>query len=422
VAAGDLDQTAVRRRVLLSAYACEPGKGSEPGLGWNWAVALPRLGYDVTVLTRANNRAVLEPAIATLRPEDRPTLAAFDLPDRLAWWKRGQRGVRLYFLLWQWGAYDLARRLHAERPFDLVHHVTFAGVRQPSFLGRLGVPFVFGPVAGGERTPPSLLAGLGFRGRVAEAARGLGGRLVRVDPLMARTFASAARVYVTSPETLALLPSRAQGKARVRLAIGLGENDRPPPAPEPREGPLRLLFAGRLVAWKGLHLALAALARHGRGTLTVVGDGPMAEPWRRLAARLGVGDRVMWAGSRSRAELFGRYAEHDALLFPSLHDSGGMVVLEALAAGLPVVCLDLGGPGAIVSGTCGRVVATGGRDEAAVVAGLAAALDELADPRLRRGLAAGARARAEAFAFEARARALYTELATDLKGSLGPPC
>ena len=47
-------------RILLGAYACEPGKGSEPGVGWNWAREISRHGYDVHVVTRANNRAAIE--------------------------------------------------------------------------------------------------------------------------------------------------------------------------------------------------------------------------------------------------------------------------------------------------------------------------------------------------------------------------
>ena len=88
------------------------------------------------------------------------------------------------------------------------------------------------------------------------------------------------------------------------------------------------------------------------------------------------------------------YRAHDLLLFPSLHDSGGHVVLEALAHGLPVVCFDLGGPGSIVDESCGRVVTTGGRSRAEVLRRLTDALEELADaPQLRRRLSEGARSR-----------------------------
>ena len=93
---------------------------------------------------------------------------------------------------------------------------------------------------------------------------------------------------------------------------------------------------------------------------TIVGDGPARSGLQRLAAELGVNDAVRWVPWVPHAELHEHYYQHDVLLFPSLRDSGGMVVLEALAHGLPVVCTDLGGPGVIVNERCGRVVQNGG--------------------------------------------------------------
>lgn len=87
-------------RVLLSAYACEPGKGSEPGVGWHWATELARLGHEVIVITRSNNRALIEKA---LKDASIPGLRFhyYDLPSWGRWWKRGPRGVRFYYWLWQ---------------------------------------------------------------------------------------------------------------------------------------------------------------------------------------------------------------------------------------------------------------------------------------------------------------------------------
>src|SRR5579863_8818497 len=141
----------VRVKLLVSAYACEPGKGSEPGVGWNWVQALVRRGYHVQVITRSNNREAIEND-STWRREEL-AFHYYDLPGWMRRWKRWPGGIYLYYLLWQIGALRVARRLHAAERFDRVHHVTFASYRQPSFMGRLGIPFIFGPVGGGETTP-----------------------------------------------------------------------------------------------------------------------------------------------------------------------------------------------------------------------------------------------------------------------------
>ncbi len=409
-------------RILLSAYACEPGKGSEPAVGWHWGLELARLGHTVWVLTRANNQPVIEAALAGQPPASCPRFLYYDLPAWARWWKKGRRGVHLYYLLWQWGAYRLARKVHARTRFHLVHHVTFVSVHQPSFMGNLGIPFVFGPVAGGETAPWRLRLGYGVRGWIIDGLRDLSNLLIRIDPLMRRTFRQARLIFVTSEQTRACLPRRHWVKTRVQLAIGSAgaavptSSDTSPV--QVRGSGLRLLYVGHFLYLKGMHLGLPAFAglleSHPDARLTLVGDGPEERRWRTLAAAMGVDRNIEWLPWLPQDDLLKIYARHDVLLFPSLRDSGGMVVLEALSHGLPVVCLDLGGPGVIVDETCGRVVSTPGKASAAVVSGLAEALTALADdPAVMTRLSRGTGARARRFDWRAVADRVYSEIETD---------
>jgi glycosyltransferase involved in cell wall biosynthesis len=392
--------TARRRlRVLLSAYACEPGKGSEPGIGWNWALGLARAGHEVWVLTRANNRPAIEQALAAeietgLRA--RLQFSYYDLPAWARWWKRGGRGVRLYYLLWQWGAYRSAQGLCRRTRFDLVHHLTFGVFRHPSFMGRLGLPFVFGPVGGGETAPHALRRTFPLRGYVADALRDLANWLVRVDPLMASVYRGAAVTLCKTAETLQRIPGRYHDKCRVHLEVGT-----PGAAPQARrpaeQARFRVLYVGRFVYWKGLHLGLMAFARllerHPGAQLTVIGAGP-DEAWLRTQARrLGIEGSVVWMPWQEREDVLRAYPRHDVFLYPSLHDSSGNAVLEALAGGLPVVCMKLGGPGELVTDECGIRVAAG--ESAQVVGSLADALGALADrPQLVEQMSRAAQQRA----------------------------
>ncbi|MER3439254.1 MAG: hypothetical protein C4346_17615 [Chloroflexota bacterium] len=161
---------------------------------------------------------------------------------------------------------------------------------------------------------------------------------------------------------------------------------------------LRLLFVGRLIDLKGVHLALQALAQLppdvSAATLTVVGDGPERARLEVLAHRLGIAHRVRFAGQLPRDRVLACYQDHDVLLFPTLRDSGGFVVMEAMASGLPVICLALGGPAMAVSDETGiRVRAL---DPSQVVDDLAVAIARLArDPELRHRMGEAARMRAE---------------------------
>ncbi|MGA7340503.1 MAG: glycosyltransferase, partial [Terracidiphilus sp.] len=341
------------------------------------------------------------------------TVHGFDLPRWARWWKKGQRGIRLYYTLWQWGAYRLARKLHSALRFDLVHHITFGVFRHPSFMGRLGVPFVFGPVGGGEYAPPTLRRSLPLRGRVEEWIRATANRMACLDPLVRGTLRSAALICCNTPETMERIPRHFRENAICVHDVAV-DGDRLAEKPAAGSDP-RFLFAGRLLYWKGVHFALRALARLRRelpdAELTVVGDGRDRAWLENLARQLGVEGAVEWRGWLEQREVLQIYASHAAFVFPSLHDSGGTVVMEAISQGLPVICLDLGGPGAILPADCGFKIRARGRTEDEVVADLADAMKKLAVDRALQGeLAANALAAARRQTWSALAGFAYREI------------
>jgi glycosyltransferase involved in cell wall biosynthesis len=413
-------------RILLSAFSCGPRRGSEEGVGWNWAVEAARLGHEVVALTQTELRGEIEAELASGRLP--PTLRfEFFMPP---WLDRVQRtGVALGFeqltwhlvhLVWQVLAYRHARRHLATWRVELVHHITFSGIRHPTLMGRLPIPLVLGPLGGGERAPFALRRGLAWRGWLIELVRDLHTTLIRFDPITRRACADALVIYVKTEQSRHALPRRYRDKAELRLEIGTPEVAAAPRAARAAGAPLRLLFAGRFLYWKGMHLGLRALAELlGRGVaarLTMLGAGPDARAWRELASELGIGHAVEWLPWIEHGRIGELYRQHDALVFPSLHDSSGNVVLEALLHGLPVVCLDLGGPAELVDERCGRVVATAARSEAACARGLADALEELArSDDLLRQLSAGAQARARALRWPELVGSLYEDVSRRLQ-------
>lgn len=353
-------------RVLVSAYACEPGKGSEPGVAWNLARELSSR-VTLWVITRANNREVIE---ASGEPWiERVHWIYWDPPKWLTFWKKGGRGVQLFYMLWQVGIYRLARQIVTKEGIDVCHHVTFGRYWVPSRLANLPVPFVFGPVGGGEETPSGLTGGLSKGGWLAEQLKRLVSRIYPRLPWNRSLYRKAAWTFAATGQTAEKLSALGVQRMSLLPQSGITEDEFPSlPRIQPQQPhTLTLVTACRLIHWKAVDLAIEALALASREIdvrLIILQNGPELANLKKLAARLGVADRVEFRGRLPGLnDVYQAIAAADALVHPALHEAFGQACLESLALGVPVICLNWGGPGLIVDETSGFAVEPGSREE-----------------------------------------------------------
>lgn len=385
-------------KILVSAFACVPSAGSEGGVGWFWAHEWAK-DHEVVVLTDVTRRAAIDAELAR-HPAPARLRYVYFRPPWLRWMPLNSLTAQLLFQLWQIGAVPFVRALHRQEGFGLIHHATYGVFRQPSLLGRTGVPLVFGPVGGGEDAPWRLKRSMPRRDKLREALRALINRWARFDPLLRHGLRHSALILTKTGATAAALPCGFTQRTKVALEIGTMPRQGVVPRAAPAGRALRLIYAGNFLAIKGLHLGLRAMAKAVAAgadlQLAIIGNGPMAAALSAQAAPLGIAGRIEWIERLPQAELFERYRSHDVLLFPSLHDSSGNVVMEALSFAMPVVCFDLGGPADIVTADCGCIVRTGSLDEEGVTDAMAQALLRLQrEAGLFESLSAGALRRAD---------------------------
>lgn len=360
-------------RILMSAYACQPGAGSESRLGWQWASGLARAGHHVRLLTHVANRDIIDSRLIN-HPEPGLEISYTGLP-----WSGS--GTRLDYVSWQLAAFTAARRLCQEEHFDVAHHLTYGQFHDPCLLAFLGLPFVFGPVGGGESIPAQLRSTLPARGYAREALRDLTNGMVDIDPLMAAIYERSTVILCKTGQTVLSIPERHRAKCRVEIEGGVDAPEALPLRRARTDGRFQVLFVGRIEHGKGLHLGLQAFAalrqRHPEALLTVMGSGPDEAALHALADRLDLRGAVEWAGWAGREAVLRAYARHDVLLATGLQDASGKAVMEALSCGLPVIALDAGPAAALVDSSCGFRIRLGGPK--AVVEDMAGAMSILAE-------------------------------------------
>jgi glycosyltransferase involved in cell wall biosynthesis len=391
-------------KVILSAYACEPGKGSEPGVGWKWANGLAGR-VDLDVLTRESNRAVIEAAVGGSvvgSPLRSVRFHYHDLSAPFLWLKKRRILPTMgYYFLWQW---SVARKFRSlAESTDIVHHLTFCTLLCPGFWKLRKAAFVVGPV-GAPLVNPHYI-GLFGGGAPIQRLRGLVMNRFLHLPWLKKMLTNAAAVFPANSETRELLNRHGIATREVMLDTGA-----PDPAPlagrTMKDGACRFLYAGVLERRKGLELALRAFAKALEGEAApnirfgILGNGPDRGRLESLAGALGIADRVDFMGAVPQAEVARRFAEADVFVFTSVRDTSAGVNLEAMAAGLPVLCLAHQGVADITDDSCAVRVPPAAIGE--TIHGLSVGMERLAkDPALRQRLGENARTRAmEGFSWE----------------------
>ena len=147
--------------VLVNAYAVSPTKGSEPGVGWNWAVNLARY-CNVYVITEGEWQQDILDAVGRLPQRINLHFYFNPVSDKIRkmCWHQGDWRFYYYYRKWQERTLDIAKKIIAEHPIDIVHQLNMIGFREPGFLWKIAdKPFVWGPVGGMELMPTGYLEG-----------------------------------------------------------------------------------------------------------------------------------------------------------------------------------------------------------------------------------------------------------------------
>jgi len=380
-------------RVLIAALACEPRAGSESFVGWNAIQALREI-VDLEVITTENNRMAIEKEAI-----ERPLGFRVHYLGKKTTWHPNRMLARaqswLQTVAFSRQVLAKARQIHAERPFDLAHHVTISTWRVSCPLWRLGIPFIWGPIGGGEPFPWECRSLLSPQARIFEAAREISNIASRLSPKIRATAQKAAFCLAANEETKGLLIGLRGQKVGVEVMSPAMfwperiQNLQAGSLSKPDGRPLRIFAGGNLEGRKGVAVALKALAIAKNQGVDFVyrlgGYGPERAHLQKLAKELGLEDRIIFGDSLSGDDYLNELRKSHLYLLPSLREHTGLTLLEAMLAGSVPIVANGGGPGSIVAENRGFKIAISNPGK--MVAEIAEVICLLArDPRLREKL------------------------------------
>ena len=346
-----------RHRILLSAYACEPDKGSEPGVGWNWSIHLAE-HFEVYVITRKNNQKCIEEYLGN-HPVEHIHFCYYDCANWMRKVKKLPNGIFLYYKRWQREILPIAERIVKEEKIELVHHVTFNEFRTPGKLYRIGIPFVWGPIGGGQFYSQVFKEAFFRKSDIAKEhiRNGINQLYLSHSKDIKEAVKCAYAILIADQSTERVMPQTREYVRLLETGYNLDRNGIKKYKNQ-ETGKIKLLWVGGIWPRKGLKLLLDALghSQFRDFQLDIIGNGNDRERCEKLVEEYDLQDQIHFLGPLPYNEVNKRYDSADVFIFTSIRDTSGNVVLEAMSHGLPVIALNHHGAGEIVTDETGTLI------------------------------------------------------------------
>lgn len=393
-------------KILVSAYACSPYHGSEPGTGWNFIKILSE-HHELHVITEEiefkndlENYVAENPKYSKIKFYYIP----FKYSKRLR--KIWPPSYYWYYKKWQKKAYLLAKELDKNENFDICHQLNQTGFREPGYLWKINKPFVWGPIGGMENTNWRFLPSMGLYGFLFFLGRNL---LNTLELNFARRPRTAARrknnqLIAAFQGTKSMIKKYWSKDSIVITEVGsVNFLNSKSICIRKKDDPLKIIWSGEHIPGKSLNLLLKAVSvlKDIDYELHILGDGIQNKKWKRLANQLKIERNIKWHGWLRREDALKIMAAGHVFCTASLRDGTPTVILEALSFGIPVICLDHCGFTDVIDQTCGIKIPL--LSPSQVISEFGSAIQLLySDEQMRQRLAGGAFIRVENFSWEGK--------------------
>lgn len=344
-----------KRKILVSAYGCEPNRGSEAGVGWNWVLQMARYN-ELHIITRSNDRDKIETNI----PEElfeNLHFHYYDTCSLLKKVKKREKGLYLYYWFWQIGIIPLVKRLIEENKFDYSMHLSFGSLWMPTFLPMFDIPFIWGPLGGADCVPETMLKYLPFKQRLVQKFRFLLIKTTRFNPIVAIPSRKAVAILCRTNQNVLAIPARYRDKTHVILETAMSDDIFSlRKANQTKDSCINIITVGRLIPIKNINIAIDSIKylydRHRNIHLTIIGSGSEYGKMRNRIKKYGLDENITILKERPRSEVLDIMSTSDIFIFPSLKEGGSWSLMEAMALGLPIVCLKWTGMEIITDSQC----------------------------------------------------------------------
>lgn len=406
-----------KTKIFISAYACEPNMGTEIGVGWHWVLEMSRY-YELWVLTRESNRKHIEDWMAQSKETYDIYFVYFDLPRTLRFWKKGLRGVRIYYTIWMTLTEPIVKKTMQENNIHIYHLLTYGNSLWKASRYGIKQVFIWGPTGGVDSIPAEYSRHYASRARLIELVRRTVVKTLPLNPGFQRRCRNADLIFCKSRYMYEAIPETYRTKAEIFTDVAAEMSLEPCPCEKDRGGVTRYIAVGRLDAWRGFDLLIEASGRAAAlglcFHLDILGEGKDRKRLEKLIEKLNLSSTVTLHGQVPIERYYQAMREADVVVNPCLKEGAVTAAFDALALAKPFIGIDTGGYTRYFAPEYSIIIPRKSREKTIFL--LEQALLSAAEPSVRSSMQAAAVKVREQFSWKKKGEQIHLEIERMLSG------
>ena len=371
-----------KQKIMVSAYACEPNLGSEIGVGWHWVLEMSKY-FELWVLTRKSNQENIEQWLEKHPETNTIHFVYYDLPKKLRFWKKGLRGVRTYYSLWQRISNKIIKKTMIENDVKIYHLLTYGNSLWPASRYGMKQTFIWGPTGGVDTISKEYSKHYQAKARFVEFVRRTIVRFLKINIGFQKRCKNADLILCKSNDMYNSVPEKYRDKAEIFTDVAVELKDIK--VSHSDSNTTKYLAVGYLDAWRGFDVLIEAFAKAARSNdniqLEIVGDGNDRNRLEQLIDEKGMKDHITICGKIPMEEYEEKVSESDVIINPCLKEGAVTVAFDSLSMDKPLICIDTGGYTRYFNDSRARVIKLARRNT--TVNRLSEAITKLTDKTLR---------------------------------------
>ena len=398
-------------KIFVSAYACEPNMGTEIGVGWHWTLEMSKY-FELWVLTRQSNKDNIEKWMSESKQKYDIHYVYFDLPKPLRFWKKGLRGVRTYYILWQKLSNNIVKKTMQKNDIHIYHLLTYGNSLWPASSYGMKQFFIWGPTGGVDSIPSEYSRHYPIKSRFVEFVRRSIVKLLPLNIGFQKRCKNADLIFCKSHSMYNAVPNQYKDKAMLFTDVAVEQHKNQIDSDSRENKKIKYVVVGRFDPWRGFDILIEAFSKavidNKDLELEIIGTGKDKKRLNGLIKKNCAEGSIKMIGQVPIEKYYAEMSACDVVINSCLKEGAVTAAFDALSFGKPLIGIDTGGYTRYFKEDYSVIIPQGNREQTINL--LKEAIIKLSDSNIRMKMSGNALSASKKYTWETKGEEIFAEI------------